>query len=55
MAGRNLGAIPKDFWSSESSSGTAAVLRFKHADMLNMFQTSACLYINPQDSFPTTA
>ena len=43
---------PNGFWSSKNNGGTAAVLRFKHADMLNMFQASVCLHVNPRNSSP---
>jgi hypothetical protein len=43
---------PNGFWSSKNNGGTAAVLMFKHTDMLNMFQASVCLHVNPRNSSP---
>ena len=40
------------FWLSKNSGEPAAVLIFKNADMLNMFQASVCLHVNPWDSAP---
>ena len=41
---------PNGFWSSKNNGGTAAVLMFKNTDMLNMFQASVCLHVNPRNS-----
>ena len=43
---------PNGFWSSKTSNSTAGILMFKNADMLNMFQATASLYVNPRNSSP---
>ncbi len=40
---------PNGFWSSKSSGNTSGVLSFQKVDILNVFQASACLHVNPGD------
>ena len=40
------------FWSPGHTGEADAVLICKHADMLNMFQVSGCLYIDPRSNPP---
>lgn len=41
------------YWLTRSSEVPAAVLRFRHAEMLNMFQAAAFLHVNPKHTSPT--